>query len=300
MRPCRALAVYVAVIFLGGALLAPLLHGLAATLAERIPSLQNLAGQPFSRYLTRCFMALALLGLWPFMRALGAQSLADIGLVRMTGQGRNLLAGFLVGFASLAVILVVALLAGARTWDLERSPAQISRHLFNATLSAVVVGILEEIVFRGGIFGGFRRMRGFKFAVVASSAVFAILHFFAPVKLAGPVHWYSGLDALGRMCGGFLELQSLVPGFLNLALAGAILALVYHRTGALYAAIGLHAGWIFWIKTGGFFTRLSTDANPWLWGTNKLVDGWLAVPILIATLLVVARCFPARPASASA
>lgn len=297
MRPVRALAIYLAVVFLGGALLAPGLYGAVQSLAQAFPAFQKLAAQPFSRYLTRCFMALALLGLWPLVRALGVRSLAELGLPRPSLHAPGFLTGFLLGFGSLAVLLTLAVLLGARTWDTERSSAQIVRHLVNATLSAAVVGVLEELLFRGAIFGGLKRAGGFASALAISSGLYAILHFFAPVHVAGQVHWLSGLQALPQMFAGFFEWAKVIPGFFNLALVGAILAIVFERTGALYASIGLHAGWIFWLKTGGFFTHLTPSANVWLWGTNRLIDGWLTLPLLALVMLAAFRLFSKPPAS---
>jgi hypothetical protein len=59
-----------------------------------------------------------------------------------------------------------------------------------------------------------------------------------------------------------------------------MLALAYQRTGNLYFSIGLHAGWIFWLKSFGFLTRATAGANAWFWGTSRLIDGWAALIML--------------------
>ena len=64
-----------------------------------------------------------------------------------------------------------------------------------------------------------------------------------------------------------------------------ILALAYQRTGTLYFSIGLHAGWIFWLKSYGFLTNSQAEAGTWFWGTAKLVDGWLALIVLTLVLI---------------
>ena len=101
--------------------------------------------------------------------------------------------------------------------------------------------------------------------------------------------WYSGFVQLAGMVRGFLELGQLVLGFLNLTLAGVILGLAYQRSGSLYFSIGLHAGWIFWLKSYGFMTRELPATHPWLWGSSKLIDGWGALAVLGVTLGFVAR-----------
>jgi uncharacterized protein len=289
MRPLRALVIYIAIVFLGGALLAPWLHWLAQVLAQTFPKLADLADSPFHRYVHRAFLFLALAGLWPLLRALGARSAADFGLGKPAGQWQRLGAGFALGFVSLAVVAGIAVAGGARAWPDSFDAGNLIGKLLGALATAAVVGVLEEVLFRGGIFGGLRRVLDWRLALVFSSAIYALVHFFAPARHEGPVLWTSGLALLVPMFNGFTNLQQLIPGFFNLALAGALLAIAYQRTGNLYFSIGLHAGWIFWLKSYGVLTNSVVDANVWLFGTRKMIDGWLACGVLIATLIVLTR-----------
>ena len=88
------------------------------------------------------------------------------------------------------------------------------------------------------------------------------------------------------MLGGFLDFYALVPGFFSLTLVGVLLGLAYQRTGNLYFSIGLHAGWIFWLKIFGAFTADVPHTAAWFWGTGKMIDGWLAFFVLALTLAV--------------
>src|ERR1041385_1984692 len=103
MRLIRSLALYIALVFLGGALLAPWLYQLTQAAAALHPVLAKLADYPFSSFVNRSLIVFALGGLWPLLRALGATSVREVGLVELSGQGRRLLGGFLLGFVSLAV-----------------------------------------------------------------------------------------------------------------------------------------------------------------------------------------------------
>jgi CAAX protease family protein len=291
MRPLRALAIYIAVVFLGGALLAPWLYWGAQHLADSLP---GLAKQPFHRFVNRSMYVLALAGLWPLLKNLGATSPKDAGLVKPAGQGRKLAAGFLLGFLSLAIVAALALTAGARITNPNLTAAKLAERLLGAALSAVVVAVLEEILFRGGVFGGLRRVFDWRFALAISSMIYAIVHFLAPVKDPEAVTWTSGLGQLALMLGGFADWQQIFPGFINLTLAGALLGLAYQRTGNLYFSIGLHAGWIFWLKSYGFLTRETAGANTWWWGTAKLINGWVALPVLLAALFLFTRLPLAR------
>lgn len=81
---------------------------------------------------------------------------------------------------------------------------------------AVIAPVVEEIVFRGFIYGGLRRKWGVSLSVVVSSLVFALAHSFSvggSILLLGP----------------------------SLFIAGVALALVYERSRSLVPGMVLHA-----------------------------------------------------------
>ena len=114
MRPLRALVIYIVVVLVGGALLAPWLYWLAQSSAHSFP---KIAAEPFNRFVDRSLLVLALAGLWPVLRALGVASWREAGLVRPRGQWNKLLGGLLVGFLSLAVVGGMAILCGNRVFN---------------------------------------------------------------------------------------------------------------------------------------------------------------------------------------
>ena len=291
MRPLRALVIYLVVVFIGGALLAPWLYWLAQTVAHWLP---HIAGAPFRRFVDRSLLLLALAGLWPLMRSLGATSWPEAGLVPPHGQGKKFSGGLLLGFVSLAIVAGIALGSGNRIFTPGLTAHKIVGVFFNAIATAASVATLEEILFRGGIFGGLRRIFYWPLALLASSLVYALMHFLQRTDWTGAVAWNSGLILLARMLGGFADFYALVPGFFSLTLAGILLGLAYQRTGNLYCSIGLHAGWIFCLKAYGAFTTSPPHAATWFWGTGKMIDGWCALWVLLFTL-VIFKFLPLRP-----
>jgi membrane protease YdiL (CAAX protease family) len=283
MRPIRALVIYIAVVFIGGALLAPWLYRLAQLFAHSFP---QVATAPFHRFLDRSFLLFALAGLWPMLRSLGATSWRDTGIVPPYGQWNKLFGGLLLGFISLAAVAAVAVGFGGRGVVQDLAAHTVVGIIFSAIGTAVVVGTLEEILFRGGIFGGLRRVLYWPFALFISSVIYALVHFLQRVELIGPVAWNSGLVLLPQKLGGFADFHALMPGFFSLTLAGVLIGLAYQRTGNLYFSIGLHAGWIFWLKIYSALTVQAPQAATWFWGTGKMTDGWLAFSALAITLVV--------------
>jgi uncharacterized protein len=285
MRPIRSLLIFLIVVFIGGALLAPWLYWLVQATAPA----SHLAHNPFHRFVNRSLLALALAGIWPLLRSLGAKSWRDVGLVKTGGEWQRLIAGFALGFGSLACVAIIVLAAHGRQLKLNLTLAQCATDLAGATATAAIVAVLEELLFRGAIFGALRKIWNWRAALLVSSMIYAMVHFMQSADLVGPVTWHSGLEILPRMLRGFGNKSVVIPGFLNLTLVGILLGLAYQKTGNLYFSIGLHAGWIFWLKSYGLLTSPVIAADQWLWGTEKLIDGWLALFVLAVTLLVLIR-----------
>jgi CAAX protease family protein len=154
-------------------------------------------------------------------------------------------------------------------------------------LAAVVVAFIEELIFRGALFGILRKTLLWPVALVVSSAVYAAVHFLQKADPPGSIHWFSGLALLPHMLGNLTDAGALAPAFFTLLLAGAMLAFAYQKSGTLYLSIGLHAGWIFWLKSYRFITQETPGHAEAFWGSDKLIDGWLAVAVLGCTLLLM-------------
>jgi membrane protease YdiL (CAAX protease family) len=234
-------------------------------------------------------MIFGLIGLWPFLRAAGLDGWRALGFAKRADAGGQMSWGFGVGFFSLALVVGIAVASGDRVPRPDHSAGAVFSHIVRAGGAALVVAPLEEILFRGALFGSLRKTFHWIVALLASSAFYALVHFLEHAEPVAKVDWASGFAVLGSMLAGFGDAQKLIPGFLNLSLAGIILGLAYQRSGSLYFSIGLHAGWIFWVKTSGFVTVETAASRVWFFGTGKLINGWLAFLVLAGLLAVLSR-----------
>jgi membrane protease YdiL (CAAX protease family) len=231
----------------------------------------------------------------PLIRAFGARSVGELGLVKPGEHWGKLLGGVALGFVSLAVIVGVCIGAGVRVWGYDLDGPGLAKILLEAALAGVAVSVIEELLFRGAIFGAFRKVMHWSVAALISSSIYAILHFLKRVDDMAADHWYSGLVVLGHMFSGFANWQEVIPGFFNLTLAGMLLALAYQKSGNLWFSIGLHGGWIFWRRAYGALTdqprvdgvAVASSPYEWFYGTKTMTDGWLAALVLLAALVIL-------------
>jgi membrane protease YdiL (CAAX protease family) len=149
--------------------------------------------------------------------------------------------------------------------------------LFQALLAGLLLGFLEETIFRGMILRMFyTATRRPWLALALMSAFFAYTHFKVPTSvwrhLAPGVHWDTGLFVAYWTTFGISE--NFAPAqFVVLWLLGMVLGWLTLKTGSLLPAIGLHAG----IVSAMFFYRGS-----------GLTEGWSAAVVLAVILGLVA------------
>ncbi|MFM2082090.1 MAG: hypothetical protein RL380_781, partial [Verrucomicrobiota bacterium] len=62
----------------------------------------------------------------------------------------------------------------------------------------------------------------------------------------------------------------------------------------LWLGIGLHAGWIFWLKCTGVLAPVVAGARVSFWGSNQLIDGWLTLGALLLVLALSGKFFPSQ------
>lgn len=173
--------------------------------------------------------------------------------------GRGLLkAGML-----LTGVVAVLILSGLARWQPDLTLPQ----LLNALALLLGVGVAEELLFRGWLWGELHRLVGCDRALILQATLFALLH-----------PWYreSGLEAVGLLGG--------------LILLGLVLALQRRADhGALWGAVGLHGGLVGgWFALQAGLLQISPSTPAWLTGPgganpNPIAGllGWLGLAGLL-------------------
>ncbi len=247
-------------------------------IASHSDAFSEVANEPLRRFVNRCLLGIGLIGLWPFMVYMRMHSWESVGWGGFRGQVRfrlkEIFNGFIVGIGALMLFIMVSGFLGGRQFSWNWGDWLWARKILSALATALTVGLLEETLFRGGLFGGFSRFLKIHWALLISSMIYSILHFFAKPETPETVHWWSGWTTLVDMSQGFLDPQRAIPGFFNLLLGGGFLCWVYYQKRKLYWCFGIHAGWIFSLKMSRGFTIPQTNHHSWIWGGSQIIDGW--------------------------
>ena len=248
VRSLGKIFLYLLLVLIGGALAAPIAWHLIQMLPPDLLGglIGKVQGMPFHRYLSRSLQVAAILLLWPLLRSLRVRSLRELGLYGSTRAISDLGIGIIAGILGVTLLDASSLAAGAFAlypgWS-EPVLAALPR----LVLTAVVVAILEEFLFRGILLGFLRQATNPVVAMILSALLFSGVHFlnFTPAASgdASPL-WYSGLSVLGSLGNSFPPWPVFGWAFMTLLAAGLILAWMTVRTGSLLAAIGLHGSWI--------------------------------------------------------
>lgn len=288
MKDIGKILLYLLAVVLGGALLAPPLFWGAHAAAQELGIkrlVEFLADTDFQRFFNRALLVAAFAFLWPLVRSLRIRNFQeDIGLRRDRRGRRHLAAGLLLALSTL-VVLGVLLIASDVYYIKDEIPWGRIAWL---PLSAILVAMIEEWLFRGAIQGVVQRTTTDEFAIVAVALLFAAIHFLKPPEhtvAATAVHWWSGLALVPQAFWQFERPGLVLGGFTTIFLVGSILGFARCRTRSLWMPIGLHAGWIFGKMSFSKMTKRTAEAWPWF-GPDMLV-GLGPVLILLAAGAIV-------------
>lgn len=256
----------------------------------------SMARAKFSRYFNRAVLLAGAILLWPTLRwvrpkgkrGTGAGVLDSFQLHPNPRWWGHLLIGFALAGGSL---LLLGAFYVAQGWYAAKSPDKaLVGLLLEALGTGLAVALLEEFVFRGALqslLAKWLRPRSLFFAL---AAFFALVHFFNPPHglEAGEVEAATGFWMVGRIFAHFFA-QFANPSFLLAEFAvlfaiGLVLGYVRMKTGSLWLGIGLHAGWVFGVKTLSPLTERTFEAGammPWLGATLRV--GAISCLVVLAT-----------------
>lgn len=204
-------------------------------LAINMYGIAQLAGDVIKNAWLRCIVNVAVSGAMIALYALfvrwferePARDLPLNGLIKDTAKGLGVGAGFFV--AVVAVMLVAGL------YKITSIGTDQATDIIIAFFTFLMVGVAEEIVFRGILFRWIDEKWGFAIALIISSLLFGVMHIF---QLNAT--WWSSLA---------IAIE-----------AGLLLGAAYKWSGTLWFPIGIHWAWNFF--EGNIFGFAVSGSDP--------------------------------------
>ena len=267
---------FLAILVLGGCLAYPL-HLLVAALGA--------TEVPFHKLVFRFLLFLAVLGVWPLLLHLGSNTRERWGYgPAAVGDpapsfGRGVLVGFVLGVFTLLVLVIALYLTGVRTahLDLQWFSAPVLESVMENTLRGLIIAVVEESWFRGGLYGALDKVFNTVAAIAVSALLYGSVHFIRP-DFPIPhdaVDWSSGFEVISQIFQRFAD-PAFIDAYLCLIALGVLLALVRLRTGRIAECVGAHAGSVLVIQVVRDFSERNLDAkHAYLAGNFDGVLGWL-------------------------
>ena len=298
---------YLFSILFGALLAAPLYWLVEWTASNILPTIQSwpwlhencsqltncLLGKTLDNYFERARMAPILLGLPWIMWVCCLRSLKALGLNLARQNVRSALAWGITGAMLLGIVAAGQISFGGAA--VQNPLPNIATSVVIAFVGALIIGLLEEIIFRGLVLRIFYTAFGGVWAVILSSAFYAYTHFKVPDTLvnavAGDSRFATGIDV------GFWTLFGIVKSFsaiefLVLFGLGSAIGQVFLKTRNLLPGIGLHTGIVF---TMLFYRTFFNVAHPdSFWGNTGFKDGWAS--LIVVAVLNLAIWLYDRPA----
>lgn len=247
---------------------------------------------PFPRFFNRTFMIFGMILFafsWRWLA--GARSwrtaLSAIGLEKSAQGWRDLFTGFGLAVGSVAGIAGLMTAMGVFHPLFRYGFAAGLAECAGALFAALSVGFFEELFFRGMVFRGFLRDLKVAWSFIAANLFYAAIHFVKSPeqRFLDGLEPLAGIWNFGASLHPYATPAMMLPSFIGLFLLGIVLSLAFYRTGTLYLPIGLHAGWVFGIKSIRVFGDYRRRELGWLFG--KLRPSFLSGVIVWAAFLTV-------------
>ncbi|BBM87568.1 CPBP family intramembrane glutamic endopeptidase [Candidatus Uabimicrobium amorphum] len=197
---------------------------------------------------------------------------------------RNMLISAFCGAAIISILYITQHLLGARILEKE------FRHtvFFSAFVSAFLVSIIEETIFRGLVYSALENNFNTKIAIALSAAFYSIVHFFkAKDGYFDVVTWKSGFLAWYKIYQNITD-GHIMSSVLCLWALGICFALIRKISGHIFYCIGFHFGIVFALKMASEYTKRVTDYEyTWFVRGDVPIASYLTFFLLLFVIVIL-------------
>ena len=246
---------------------------------------------PIAKLISKITLGLLVLSALPLRRYLKL-SWQDLGFTPWRPFLRQVRSGLLLGFWTLAPVMIALYGLDVQVWDYSRAwtISKVAEKIALALFFALLIGLGEELLFRGLLMAALRQKMAVIVAMLVSSGYYAFLHFLKPTtKIA-----YADLNLLTvwrlipEAFANWLN-PNIYSALIALFAVGLFLSVIRSRVRySLGLCIGCHAGWVWQIKVCKDLFELNHQSSYlYLVSSYDGVIGPLVTVWLMAAMLVL-------------
>jgi membrane protease YdiL (CAAX protease family) len=243
----------------------------------------------YRQVITRVTQLLLLLSIIPFTAYLKINK-AELGYASRGVFFKQLGQGFVLGIIILIPVFIVLYFLKINVIDDTQhwTPFLLVRYMVLTLGVALLIGLVEESLFRGIVLVGLKKKLPVAIAILITSLYFAGLHFLSAKAdpLIQDVTFLSGFNLLGEAFKNVIDPEHL-SAFVALLMVGVFLGVLRTQVNvSLGLCIGCHTSWVWQIKMSKklFNTDFSSPYQYWVSHYDGIVGPLVAV-WLSATLI---------------
>ena len=191
---------------------------------------------------------------------------------------------FLYGILIMLAIELILYVLGIHEADPRRSHTLdvFVIRLIKAVFAGLLVSLLEEAIFRGGLFSGLQKHTGTLITVGLTSALYSAVHFVRYEEIPEGMEpgWFTGIAMMPDAFRRFYE-WSILDYSLTLFMFGVVLALMRLRHGTIAGCLGLHAGVVAAVKLADYYgERTHASQYEFLVSQYNSTFGWISFSVM--------------------
>ena len=197
----------------------------------------------------------------------------------------QLINGMVYGIGVMLIIEIVLFVLGIHVFNDRRSYTldEFLLRLIKAVSLALLISLIEESIFRGGLFSGLLEKTNAWLTMLLSAALYASVHFirYREVLPDTNINWLTGFIMMPEIFRRFYE-WSIMDYFLTLFMLGLLLGLLRLKYGTIAACIGVHAGLVTVVKLVDYYAVRTTESSyDFLVSPYNPTFGWISFSVIL-------------------
>jgi membrane protease YdiL (CAAX protease family) len=243
---------------------------------------------PFRKVISKFTQLFLVLSIFPAMAYLKI-SREELGFASRPVFIKQLIQGFGLGFITLLPVFIVLIVLKINVIDETHAWTMgwLARNMAISLLSALIISLIEEPIFRGILLTGLSKKLPVTAAILISSIYYAGLHFLSTKTdiPAQDINLFTGFKLLEEASDNLLN-PNILSAFFALLMVGIFLGILRNRIKAsLGLCIGCHTSWVWQIKMSkNLFNTNNSSEYLYLVSSydgviGPLVTGWLLLAI---------------------